>query len=334
MATLLRGKDEAQVDIVEPRQQTLFAASAWLLTLSDQTIFVYEYPNEAAQAAEASKIAPDGFAFGGKPIEWSDQPHFWQNGRFLIQYIGSDIATIQYLTRILGEPITRAPEMGLTQLFSDAEIGFSLLLPSDWHVAPRQITPLGQEYQLGPGASRIVVGDAAQPLADWLPQLTCADCDVPELRPLTLDTGIEVQLAKLKNDAGQAQDWYLFDHEQRRFALSINSKDGSQSLSAIVHTLTLAPETAVKPEETIPGVQIARQDLATQFGLDPYRIRVEKVTEATWTNTCLDIPRPGLTCEPTPVPGYEITLRQGPQQFVYRGNADGTQVMITFVPGG
>lgn len=336
LATLLRGAGQTDVEIVEPREQEVFAASAWLMRVAKQTVFVYEYADEAERAAEAAKIAPDGYAFDGQPIAWSNQPHFWQNGRFLIQYIGTDIPTIQYLTAILGEPVTHAQEMGLTQLFNDSDIGFSLLLPSNWRVAPPQTTPLGQEYQLGPETavtSHILVGKPDQPMTDWLRQLTCADCAVPEPRSLTLDTGIEVQTVKLKNSGEQAQDWYVFDHEPHRFALSINSEDGSQSLSAIIHTFTLAPETAVKPEETIPGVQAARQDLATQFGLDPYRFRIKQVTEATWPSTCLDIPRPGLACEPTPTPGYEITLRQGVQEFIYRGNSDGTLVLITFVPG-
>ncbi len=70
IATLLQGSQGVAVEIVEPRDQGVFAASAWLLTVADQTVFVYEYPDEAQQAAEAAKIAPDGYAVDGRPVAW------------------------------------------------------------------------------------------------------------------------------------------------------------------------------------------------------------------------------------------------------------------------
>lgn len=335
LATSL-GSPDLPVKIIGLRQQSVFAAEAWRLSMAGQPIFAYEYTDDGARAAETAMLSSDGYQLAEQPLDWPDTPHFWQNGRFLIQYLGNDIPTLTQLTAILGAPITRNNQFGLTQLFSSPEGGFSLLIPANWQVQPPQTTAQGMEYQLGNGSirtSRIILSDATQPLTDLLPQLTCADCPLPEPRPFTLDTGLEVRLFQLKNSDGLAQDWYVFDHDKQRMTFSINSDDGTQSLSAIIHTLTLAPETAVKPEETIPGVQLARQDLANQFGLDPYKIRIKEVKDMTWRDTCLEIVRPGLTCEPTPTPGYEITLMQGPQDFIYRSNADGTLVLITLVPG-
>ena len=66
---------------------------------------VYEYADEAAAAADAARVSPDGSHFGHPPtisVNWAAPPHFHRAGRLIVLYVGSDPAVLRVLEAVLG----------------------------------------------------------------------------------------------------------------------------------------------------------------------------------------------------------------------------------------
>jgi len=64
-------------------------------------ITVYEYADDAALAADAEQILPDGSLETTK-ILWIEPPHFFESGQVLALYLGSDQEVLDLLTGVLG----------------------------------------------------------------------------------------------------------------------------------------------------------------------------------------------------------------------------------------
>jgi uncharacterized protein (DUF305 family) len=97
--------------VIGPLQQPfLQPQSGAILHVSDGTIStpaeiqVYEYADAGAAKADLERIGPDG-----QPdtaiIEWVAPPHFFQAGRLVVLYVGSDPTVIDTLTQVLGVPL-------------------------------------------------------------------------------------------------------------------------------------------------------------------------------------------------------------------------------------
>lgn len=79
------------------------------LCVSAQEVRVYAFETEADQAAVATKIDPtDPSMIGASMIvEWAGNPTFWQQGRLIVLYLGSDPAVEAGLSSVLGQPFAK-----------------------------------------------------------------------------------------------------------------------------------------------------------------------------------------------------------------------------------
>ncbi len=87
-------------------------------------------------------------------------------------------------------------------------------------------------------------------------------------------------------------------------------------------TSTPAPQTDLTPAE-----QAAVARLASILNLPPEEISVVSTEAVEWPDGCLGIQRPGMMCTQAIVPGYRIILKAGGEQFEFRTNESGSQVV-------
>ncbi|MCL2933788.1 MAG: hypothetical protein MGG11_16530 [Trichodesmium sp. MAG_R03] len=80
------------------------------------------------------------------------------------------------------------------------------------------------------------------------------------------------------------------------------------------------PEKIANQSEKIPNdtVEAVRQDLASQIGIAPEKIKVIKVTQETWPNTCLGLAKNDELCGLRLVEGWRLVLSNGKGKWVYR----------------
>lgn len=83
-----------------------------IMKVNGADVQVFEFADEATAAAAASMISANGYTVGTMAIDWIDQPNFWTRGRLIVLYVGKDLALIDLLTGILGEPLTGAQQPG------------------------------------------------------------------------------------------------------------------------------------------------------------------------------------------------------------------------------
>jgi hypothetical protein len=95
----------AQGAIIEPSgdiSQPFFTVEGRVIQVNSQDVQVFEYADEAAAAAEAELVAPDGSSVGTSMVSWMDSPHFYKAGRLIVLYVGDDATTIDLLEMVLG----------------------------------------------------------------------------------------------------------------------------------------------------------------------------------------------------------------------------------------
>ncbi len=85
-------------------QTLLFTAPLRLFQVNHAQVSVYEYANERATQTEAAKISPGGDRIGNAIVAWWIAPHFYQVGKLLVLYVGSERPTLALLRSILGAP--------------------------------------------------------------------------------------------------------------------------------------------------------------------------------------------------------------------------------------
>lgn len=111
LATLLRSARDAGITVrrVTPISEPFFAGRGHTLSLNGTgPIEVFEYASAEAAAAEAARVAADGYSTRGGPgepaaqIEWIAPPHFFRRGSVMVVYLGSDTAVLAWLRGTLG----------------------------------------------------------------------------------------------------------------------------------------------------------------------------------------------------------------------------------------
>jgi len=93
------------------------------------------------------------------------------------------------------------------------------------------------------------------------------------------------------------------------------------------------PEKAEKlanQSEKIPNdiVDAVCQDLASQIGIAPENIKVSEVTQETWPNTCLGLPKNDELCGLRLVEGWRLVLSNGKGKWVYRTDDLGKLIRV------
>jgi hypothetical protein len=98
----------ATVEIDGQIRQPFLSVQGQVLTVNGQDVQVYEYASESAAKKDAAKIQPDA-SISGSHINWIDQPHFYQSGKLIVLYIGTDPAVLSALESALGKPFAEGP---------------------------------------------------------------------------------------------------------------------------------------------------------------------------------------------------------------------------------
>lgn len=79
-----------------------------MVCVDGEDIAVFTYGTEQERAAVSSRIDPDDpYNVGTAIVEWDGWPKFWQRDRIIVLYLGSDEATIDLLTELMGEPFSQ-----------------------------------------------------------------------------------------------------------------------------------------------------------------------------------------------------------------------------------
>jgi hypothetical protein len=95
----------ATVTLLHTYDQTpLFTAPLRLYQVNHAQVSVYEYAHERAAQTEAATISPGGDRIGNTIVDWWVAPHFYQVGRLIVLYVGSERPTLSLLGSILGPP--------------------------------------------------------------------------------------------------------------------------------------------------------------------------------------------------------------------------------------
>jgi hypothetical protein len=78
------------------------------LCVAGQQVRVYIYPTPEDRETVASRVDPtDPSNLGTSIVEWAGNPKFWQTGRIIVLYLGSDPAVESGISAILGQPFAR-----------------------------------------------------------------------------------------------------------------------------------------------------------------------------------------------------------------------------------
>jgi hypothetical protein len=89
-------------------QQPFLSGSGNTVQVDGETIQVFEYPDEAAARGDAAKIPADA-NIPGVSVSWPAQPHFYQTGRIIVIYAGTDAKLLASLESTLGKPFAVGP---------------------------------------------------------------------------------------------------------------------------------------------------------------------------------------------------------------------------------
>ncbi len=70
------------------------------------------------------------------------------------------------------------------------------------------------------------------------------------------------------------------------------------------------------------------QDLAQKEGISPRKLKITKHTQKTWSNGCLDLPKAGEVCTEALVPGWQVVVFDGKQNWIYHSNSNGRSLRL------
>jgi hypothetical protein len=110
------------------------------------------------------------------------------------------------------------------------------------------------------------------------------------------------------------------------------------ALPSPLSTAPARPTPASTPALTVPtptetelypaAVQAARATAARDFNEPPASVTVVSFTPVDWRNGCLEVDRMERPCTDAIVPGYQVMLSVAGQNYEYRTNLDGSQVVF------
>jgi hypothetical protein len=92
----------ATVEEGEPIAQAFFTPEGSILKVNGADVQVFEYESAESMEEEASQVMPDGGSIGTSMVAWMDTPHFYQAGKVIVLYVGSDEAVLRLLEKALG----------------------------------------------------------------------------------------------------------------------------------------------------------------------------------------------------------------------------------------
>lgn len=85
--------------------QSFFSVTGRRVLVGGLDVQVFEFPDEAAARAAAASISPDGTSIGTTLVTWIGRPHFFQEGRLLVLFMGSGKSILSVLEAVLGRQV-------------------------------------------------------------------------------------------------------------------------------------------------------------------------------------------------------------------------------------
>lgn len=90
------------VNLMEELEDSAFAVPTSVYSVGGEEIQVYEFTSEYETAKARKIISPDGTEIGSSVIRWADTPHFYSQGKVIVQYIGNNSEILNLLDSYLG----------------------------------------------------------------------------------------------------------------------------------------------------------------------------------------------------------------------------------------
>lgn len=92
----------ASVELGETVSQPFFASQGQIIRTNGAEFQVFEFASEVEAKAAAESVSADGVVVGVTMLSWIDAPHFYQAGKLIVLYVGSDNEVTRLLAALLG----------------------------------------------------------------------------------------------------------------------------------------------------------------------------------------------------------------------------------------
>jgi hypothetical protein len=144
---------------------------------------------------------------------------------------------------------TREPDQG--NLYTNDQVGFSLVLPEGWNViGPEDVQAAGLSYQAyflgpdatgegGPGMSRIVIGDATTLTVDAFVRQQCQTCPEHPVEDVTLDGRPAQRVLVGGGGVPFTVEWTFVQLDGRTVGFSLHDFDTLEPLPEVLATVRL-----------------------------------------------------------------------------------------------
>jgi len=84
-------------------ESSSFSVPIHVISVGGTDVQVYEFANESDAKAASLTVSEDGTEIGLSIIRWMDEPHFYTNGKIIVQYIGHNPEIMNLLESFLGK---------------------------------------------------------------------------------------------------------------------------------------------------------------------------------------------------------------------------------------
>ena len=98
----------AEVELAGTVTQPALSGEGGRVLVDGRAIEVFEYATKEDARVAASEISPDGLRVGETVMGWTAPPHWFQHGRLLVLYLGTDRDLLMLLQDVLGHQIAGA----------------------------------------------------------------------------------------------------------------------------------------------------------------------------------------------------------------------------------
>lgn len=86
-------------------ERDYFSASGRIILIGKNEVQIFEYKSESFAKLDAKQISEDGYTIRDVRQVWAAPPHFYQEGKLIVLYLGNEQDTLHILEDILGKQI-------------------------------------------------------------------------------------------------------------------------------------------------------------------------------------------------------------------------------------
>lgn len=95
-------KKNVSLKVVEILEDSSFSVPTIVLSVNDENLQVYEFSSADEAQTASLLVSEDGTEIGLSIIRWMDEPHFYTQGKIIVQYIGHNSEMLSLLDTLLG----------------------------------------------------------------------------------------------------------------------------------------------------------------------------------------------------------------------------------------